>query len=128
MPASLAEFAQQWIAEARARLRAGQFAETDLDALEERLGRPLRQRLLYLHAREPVVTAAVIAMAEHDPASSAPPPGPVREDWPYDTVLDAMRDGWQVVHFPQQMAPFDDRETDIAGFEFILQKWEPSHE
>jgi hypothetical protein len=29
-----------------------------------------------------------------------------------------------VIHFPQQMAPFDDRELDYAGYEFILQKIE----
>ena len=82
------------------------------------------QKLLYLHTRDPVVTSPVIAMAEHDPARDDPPPGPIREEWPYDTVMDAMRDGWQVVHFPQQLAPFDDVETDLAGYEFILQKLE----
>ena len=32
--------------------------------------------------------------------------------------------GWRVVHFPQQRAPFDDREIDVLGQEFILEKLE----
>ena len=39
---------------------------------------------------------------------------------------DAVLDGWQVVHFPQQLAPFDDREIDVLGYEFVLQKLEES--
>ena len=31
-------------------------------------------------------------------------------------------DGWQVIQFPNQLAPFDDREIDILGYEFILQQ------
>jgi len=29
-----------------------------------------------------------------------------------------------VIQFPDQRAPFDDREIDILGYEFILQKLE----
>jgi predicted component of type VI protein secretion system len=118
-----------FVENAREKLRSGTFTERDLDLLQELLRRltgKTRQRLLYLHAREPSVTADVIAMAEHDPARDEPDRLRTRADWQYNSVLDAMRDGWQVIHFPNQLAPFDDRETDVVGFEFILQKLEAS--
>jgi hypothetical protein len=85
----------------------------------------LRQRLLYLHAATPSIRSRVIGMALHEPV-----PGSITEitpeepEWPYSTVHDAVLDGWQVIHFPQQLAPFDDREIDILGYEFVLQKLE----
>lgn len=114
-----------WIDEARNRLRAGRFTETDLDALaalSPGVPTSLRQRLLYLHCKDMAPTAEVIAWAFHpadDPGGEAVPR-------PYATVLAALDDGWRVIHFPQQLAPFDDAETDLAGFEFVLEKLEPA--
>ena len=45
-------------------------------------------------------------------------------DWPYNTVHDAIVDGWQVIQFPHLQAPFDDQDLDVVGYEFILQKIE----
>ena len=45
-------------------------------------------------------------------------------DWPYQTVHEAIVDGWQIVQFPHLQAPFDDRDLDVVGYEFILQKME----
>src|SRR6266516_4336179 len=107
-----------WIESARAKMRRGALAEEDLELLQttlRALARPTRQRLLYLHAREPALTAEVIAWAEH-PGED---PGALPVDPPYATVLAAIQDGWQAIHFPQQLAPFDDREVDIIGYEFI---------
>lgn len=87
--------------------------------------RVTRQRLLYLHAATPSIRSRVIGMALHEPV-----PGSMTElsaeaqVWPYGTVHDAVVDGWQVIHFPQQLAPFDDREIDVLGYEFVLQKLE----
>jgi hypothetical protein len=112
-----------WIRHARARLDAGTFGAEDLDllaaALETRVPR-VRQRLLYLHAREPSPTAEVVAWAMDPFVDAGAAPG----ERPYRTVLAAIDDGWQVIHFPQQLAPFDDAETDLVGYEFVLQKLE----
>ena len=84
-----------------------------------------RQRLLYLHGRTPSVFSDVIAMTLIEPV-----PGYGAEisageqDWPYATVHDAVVDGWQIVQFPHQQAPIDDRSLDVVGYEFILQKME----
>lgn len=82
------------------------------------------QRLLYLHTRAPSVTSPVIGMAQHEPVSGGHDTIRTREDWPYATVHEALVDGWQVIRFPDLRAPYDDKELDYVGFEFILQKLE----
>ncbi len=84
-----------------------------------------RQRLLYLHARTPSVLSEILSLTQIEPVkgfsveiSAAEP------DWPYNTVHDAVVDGWQIAQFPQHQAPFDDSELDMVGYEFILQKME----
>jgi hypothetical protein len=85
----------------------------------------LRQRLLYLHAATPSIRSRVIGMALHEPVpGSVTEIAPEEQEWSYGTVHDAILDGWQVIHFPQQLAPFDDREIDVLGYEFVLQKLE----
>lgn len=84
-----------------------------------------RQRLLYLHGRSPSVFSDILGFTLIEPISgyraeiSAEVP-----DWPYKTVHDALVDGWQIVQFPHLQAPFEDRDLDVVGYEFILQKME----
>ncbi len=85
----------------------------------------VRQRLLYLHAATPSIRSKVIGMALHEPVrGSITELSAHSQEWPYATVHDAILDEWQVVQFPVQLAPFEDREIDILGYEFILQKLE----
>jgi hypothetical protein len=124
---TIVDSVRRWIARARERLENGGVEAADLEELA-RIARgrtTVRQRLLYLHAATPSVRSAVIGMALHEPVPGSvtqiePEPSP----FPYATVHDAILDGWQVVQFPDQRAPFDDREIDILGYEFILQKLE----
>ena len=122
------EAIDRWIAEARAKLENGGLQKEDLDQLHQIINAnrgDTRQRLLYLHAATPGIRSQVIGMALHEPVE-----GSVTEivtevqEWPYNTVHDAILDGWQVIHFPDQRTEFDDREIDILGYEFILQKLE----
>ena len=84
-----------------------------------------RQRLLYLHARTPSVFSEILGLTLIEPVAgfkveiSAEQP-----QWPYNTVHDALVEGWQIVQFPHLQAPFDDRDLDVIGYEFILQKME----
>jgi hypothetical protein len=85
----------------------------------------IRQRLLYLHAATPSIRSKVVGMALHEPVrGSITELNAQLQDWPYATVHDAILDEWQVVQFPVQLAPYDDREIDLLGYEFILQKLE----
>jgi hypothetical protein len=125
MVASLDEALEGWLDEAGEKLARGELSLRDLrglrDLLTSRTSGPVRQRLLYLHAREPSVTSQVIGWAEH-PGED---PGGLPPQRPYPDVLAALADGWRCIHFPQQLAPADDRELDLAGYEFILEKLEP---
>ena len=119
-----------WVDAARRKLRAGDaLGEADLDRLlaDCRGARPprWRQRLLYLHAVTPSIYASLVAAAVHEPvAGSVTQIDPEAADLPWRNVHDAIVAGWRVVHFPQQRAPFDDREIDLIGHEFILEKME----
>ena len=118
-----------WVDAARRTLRAGgSLREADLDRLlaDARGSRfRLRQRLLYLHTVNPSIYADLVAAAIHEPVTGAVTEiDPQASEMPYRSVHDAIVDGWRVVHFPQQRAPFDDREIDVIGHEFILEKLE----
>lgn len=84
-----------------------------------------RQRLLYLHARTPSVFSEILGLTLIEPVAGFKVEISAEEpQWPYRTVHDAMVEGWQVVQFPHLQAPFDDRDLDVIGYEFILQKME----
>ena len=119
---------ESWMTEARRKMQNGGVDDGDLDELAQIIHAKsllTRQRILYLHATTPTLRSQVIGMALHEPL-----PGNVTEitteghQWPYQTVHDAVVDGWQIIHFPNQQSLFDDREIDILGYEFILQKLE----
>ena len=118
----------QWIEQAKARLSDGTLWPQDLEKLREVLrGGKFRQRLLYLHASTPHIGSQLVAACVHEPRKedgAVATLDPMKEELPYKSVHDAICDGWQVIHFPLQKAPFDDREIDILGYEFVLQKLE----
>jgi len=82
-----------------------------------------RQRLLYLHARTPSVFSTIIGCTPIEPIPGYKTEISAEEvEVPYKSVHDAIVDGWQVIQFPHLQAPFDDRELDVVGYEFILQR------
>lgn len=118
--------ARQEIATARDALKEGKLTLEALDNLiEHLLSGQRRQRLLYVHTAVPNIYAQAVAVALHEPV-----PGqrtqidPTVPELPYKNVFQALCEGWRVIHFPDQRAPFDDVEIDIVGYEFILEKWE----
>jgi hypothetical protein len=117
-----------WLAQARAKLAAGTALQADdLDALEQGLAAPMRQHLIYLYTADPNPRSGVLAWVEF-PATTGPGPAIATDGrpCPYNTIIEAILDGWQVVHFPDHRAPFDDREIDILGYQFVLQKLQVS--
>ena len=120
------EIVQEWAADAREKLAAGTLRTSDLDRLLSAVGEGnLRQRLLYLHASSPSIYSNLIGGALHEPeAGSVAQIDPLAPELPYESVQEALVDGWRVVHFPQQLAPHHDREIDLMGYEFILEKLE----
>ena len=126
---SQADSVAAWVDAARRKLQAGDnLGESDLERLlagahGSRCRK--RQRLLYLHAVTPSIYANLVAAAIHEPVAGAVTEiDPQAPELPYRSVHDAIVEGWRVVHFPQQRAPFEDREIDLIGHEFILERLE----
>ncbi len=86
----------------------------------------LRQKLLVLYAANSSPDTEVVAWSLYDgtgrdtyeAAGDAVPP--------YATVLDAMRDGWRVIKYPDLLPPSPGQEYDLSylEFEFVLEKLE----
>lgn len=88
-----------------------------------------RQDLLYLQTNESALHSGVIGMKmlvngeyADDPPPAGPKPTP-DDGWPYATVIDAIRDGWRVISFPNMALSLDENRTYGLGFEFILERW-----
>ena len=123
--ASLQQAVTHWLHNAEGKVTSSGVTQEDLQGLKQLVQQSTqRQRLLYLHTRAPSITAAVIGMAQHEPVTGGCDTLQTRTEWPYATVHEAIVDGWQVIHFPNLMAPYDDRELSYVGYEFILQKIE----
>ena len=79
------------------------------------------QDILYLHAaaNSPISEVLAMRIVESGEISDGPEnPG----DWPYQSVLEAIRDGWRVVKFPELALMMDESRTYSLGFEFILER------
>ena len=125
--ASFDETVAAWLSMADARLAAGDaVSQSDLDALRDRLSRsPVRQSLMYLHLTSPNPGSGAIACAIFQAGSDRREQITAGEvQLAYNSVLEAIADGWRVLQFPDQRADYDDSELDMLGYEFILQKME----
>jgi hypothetical protein len=122
-PASI----KSWIDNARIKLTEGRFSEEDLNELASNceMSSSQRQRLLYVHADTPSPRSAVLSVYIVEPVpGGAAVQLSAEPEFLYKTVHEALIDGWQIVHFPDQRAVVSDREIDIYGYEFVLQKVE----
>jgi len=83
-----------------------------------------RQDLLFLRASTSTVNSEVVGMLLlEDGELNEGPSDP--EDWPYQTVIDAIQDGWRVIKFPELALWVDENRTYEVGGEFVLEKWNP---
>lgn len=106
-------------------LRRNALSEASLRRIAEladRLPPGGRQELLYLQAEQTSVTSRVIGMSLFTGGRFSDGPEDA-DDWPYQTVAQAMADGWRIVKFPEMAILLDDRRTYGLGCEFILEKW-----
>jgi hypothetical protein len=101
------------------KFRRGELAEADL--LQAFALNSSPQQLLYLQAGGSSVDSQVIGMSlVADGKMQELPADPVQ--WPYQTVLEAMRDGWRVIKFPELALLMHPDQTIGLGCEFILEK------
>ena len=79
------------------------------------------QDILYLHTRVNSLTSDILAMRSVTNGQiSDGPENP--DDWPYQSVLEAIRDGWRVIKFPELALMMDESRPYGLGFEFILER------
>lgn len=102
----------------------GTLTEGDLRQTLEALSVPTAQfqDLLYLQTNSTALSASVhgMALVENGEISDGPQDP---EDWPYKTPLQAMRDGWRIVQFPNMALMLDESRSYGLGCEFILERW-----
>lgn len=115
---------QEWLD----KLRAGTLVEADLQGALGRLDdgtsdddSPKQQRLLYLNTGNTAVDSQVLGMALVENGQILEGPDDV-DEWPYNSVLEAMDDGWRVVKFPEMALLLQEDKTFGLGCEFILEK------
>ena len=112
---------KQWLDEGRKKLQAGNLTETDLQRLETLLTEP-RQLVLYLYSKSTNMRSAIASWALYDPTVPYEPTLPSQEA-PYDSVIEAVNDGWRIVQFPRaELYQFSDLDNTYLGYEFILEK------
>ena len=105
-------------------LRRNELAEESLRRIGElaaQLGEG-RQDLLYLQAAQTSVTSQVLGMSMFVDGEIADRPDDA-DDGPYQTVAEALADGWRIIKFPEMAILLDEKRTYGLGCEFILEKW-----
>jgi hypothetical protein len=103
-------------------LRRGELTEASLRRVLEHVAPRRRQDLLYLQAGSTSPGAPVHGMLLVVDGEIREPPDEPGE-WPYRTVLDALRDGWRIIQFPDLGLMVDEKRTYGLGCEFILERW-----
>jgi hypothetical protein len=103
-------------------LKAGTLTEESLAHIVELAESGLKQQdLLYLQTNRTSPISPVVGMRiVEDGEISDGPADP--EDWPYGTVLEAIRDGWRIIKFPEQALMLDETRTYGLGAEFVLER------
>jgi hypothetical protein len=113
---------EEWIAASREKLKAGPLGSDDLDRVEALVAES-RQLILYLTAQSSNMRSGIIGWVLYDPTKKHEPTLPSDKP-PYDSVLDAVADGWRVAQFPiSKLYEYKDIENDYVGFDFVLEKW-----
>ena len=113
-------------------LKQGKLTEESLRRTLEELadGESRRQDLLYLQSQNDYpgdgrysgTSNAVIGMMLIEGGQQVEVPESP-EEWPYQTVGEAVRDGWRVIKFPDMALLLNEERIYGLGCEYILEKW-----
>lgn len=114
---------RRWIAESRKKLEGKGLDDGDLNQLEALLDDGPRPKIMYLTARSTNMRSGIVGWVEFVPGEKPKLKLPGDEP-PYESVLEAVADGWRVVQYPiPKLYEYKDLENDYVGFDFILEKW-----
>jgi hypothetical protein len=115
---------QEWLE----KFRDGTLTEDDFQRVLNRLNdqpreSKIQQKLLYLHTSTTGVNSEVLAIALVENGRILEGPEDPAE-WPYNSVIAAINDGWRVIKFPEMALLLQEDKTFGLGCEFILEKLE----
>ena len=85
-----------------------------------------RQQVLVLYLADSALDSTVIGWSLYDGTGRSAPITGDNDTPPYETGLDALRDGWRVFQFPQLIPPHPGAEysTSFLKHEFLFEKLE----
>ena len=85
-----------------------------------------RQQVLVLYLADSALDSTVIAWTLYDGTGRSAPITGDNDTPPYETGLDALKDGWRVFQFPQLIPPYPGAEysTSFLKHEFLFEKLE----
>ena len=103
-------------------LKQGELKEEDLQEVANSLSNlnSKRQDLLYVQANSTSPGAGIHGMMLVLDGRVIEPEA---DAWPYNSVIEAIRDGWRIIEFPNMALMVDESRTYGLGCEFILEKW-----
>lgn len=102
--------------------RDGSLTEESLLKLKELSSRrSLRQDLLYLTCGTTAPESTVFAMKIVENGVSNDGPAET-DDWPYQSLIDAINDGWRGIKFPEQALLLSEEKTYGLGCEYVLER------
>ena len=80
-----------------------------------------KQDLLYLTAGTTAPDAQILSinLVEDGIIQSLPQNA---DEWPYQTLLDAINDGWRIIKFPEQALLLNEDTSYGLGCEYVLEK------
>jgi hypothetical protein len=86
----------------------------------------LRQQVLVLYLADSALDSGVVAWTLYDGTGRTSPVTGDEETPPYPSGLDALKDGWRVIQFPQLIPPYPGLEyaTSFLKHEFIFERLE----
>ena len=85
---------------------------------------PTRQQVLVLYLASSALDSPVRGWAMYDGSGQEAHTTGDGFEAPYQTGLDALKDGWRVIQFPQLIPPYPGEEysTSFMKYEFVFEK------
>ena len=112
---------KDWLDNCVEKLNASKLTVADLHGVTAALNSE-KQMILYLYSKSTNLRSPIAGWALYDPTTPDEPVLP-SQDAPYNSVLDAVGDGWRIVQFPRpELYNFSDVDNAYLSFEFILEK------
>jgi hypothetical protein len=87
----------------------------------------IRQKLLLLYLADSSLDSQVVGWSSYDGTGETSPTAGDSDAPPYPTGVEALRDGWRLIHLSQLMPPQHGHEYDVSFLkhEFVFERLVP---